>query len=207
MRTDWFAYVSSSITLLTIGMVAPGVQAAQPSSSPIPTAGRNEIVVRLSPSSVEREGIFRVNFDANGNPIFKMPPPVPLVHGNVSIGGEQVSIYLPSQGPYSITTEKEHFIQNSSTAITVDANHDATAQKSELWYSSLPVRLGDQMFDVKAIDPGGTWIRFAKSNAPLAGAVVGKPFPPFQFTTTDREKVSLETYKGKWLFIDIWSFT
>lgn len=186
------------------------VAASVAKSMPVPTAAADELVVTLTASAETREPQFRVILDKNGNPNMEdmeEPEPEKLVSGHVDVDGEDVLIFVPAKGPYSLRSEKHHSFDNTSTAISVDSNRDGKADRSEKWWTSLPIRIGDRMYRAKAIDPGATWIQFGKSTAPLAGAVVAKPMIPFVYSTTDGKKVSLNSYKGKWLLLDIWSYT
>jgi len=173
--------------------------------TPVPTPGANEFVVTLTPTKLTREGEFRIL--PRYSPIYVEPDREELVKGNLDVGNEKVSFYLPKYGPYSNKSKYNHSIKNTSTKISVDSNNNGDLERSEHWWSSLPIRLGDRMFDVKRFDPGGTWILLSKSSAPLAGAVVGKKCPPFTFKTTTGKKVTLADYRGKYLLMDIWSFT
>jgi hypothetical protein len=184
----------------------PATQAPQP--------GKGEFLVKLLPTPVKRRAPFHPHPPSEG--VFGIIADIvdvtedrreELVNGRLDVGKEKPSFFLPKYGPYSLTTTSNHWFENTSTKISVDTNNDNEIERSEDWWSSLPIRLGDQMFDVKAVDPGGTWILLAKSSAPLAGLVVGKPCLPFTFKTTDGKSVSLADYKGKWLLLDVWSFT
>jgi hypothetical protein len=176
--------------------------------TPAPKLAENEVLVKLYPSRVTRRGVFRMTFNVTQlSENIRKPKRDELVEGKLDVGKEKVSIFLPKYGPYSTTSKQNHSFKNTSTRVSVDSDNNGVIERSENWWSSLPVRLGDQMFVVKAIDPGGTWIVLAKSSSPLAGLVVGKPCPPFKFTTTDGKSVSLADYKGKYLLLDVWSFT
>jgi hypothetical protein len=169
---------------------------------PVPKLGPKQSVVTLKPTNVSRPGPFNIN---DG---WAPPKPESLSRGELDVGTEHVVLYVPTYGPYSTKSEDQHSFSNSSTAISVDADNDNNVDdSSEKWFTSLPVRLGDAMFDVKQFDPGGTWMIIEESKAPLAGCVVGKKCPDFEFTTTDGKKVSLDTYKGKVLLLDVWSMT
>jgi len=176
-------------------------------AQPAPTAGPNETVVKLSPCNLKRQVGMKIEINALGIPEIKHPKPEPLVKGEVTVGPEHVVFYLPARGPYSNQSKDNHSFNNTSTCITVDANNDGDLNRGEDWYSSLPVRLGDQMFAVKEFDPGSTWVYLARSRAPLSGMVVGKPCPPFAFETQDGQHVTNATYKGKALLLDVWSMT
>ncbi len=174
---------------------------------PQPKAGKNEVVVNLSPTKIERPGTINITFDANGHPSFIEPKPVKMVKGELNTDGEDVIFYLPAYGPYSVNSKKSHSFENTSTAISVDSNNNSELERTELWFSSMPIRFGDKMFEVKKIDPGSTWVLLSKSSAPLSGLVVGKPCPPFTFTMADGKQIKLEDYKGKSLLLDVWSMT
>jgi len=176
-------------------------------SRPLPKAAADESVVSLMPTKVTRFGRIHISFNANGRPLIEEPKPVKLVRGELLVGNEHAVFYLPSHGPYSLTTAKSDSFENTSTAISVDANGDSELDDCETWWSSFPIRLGDRMFEIKEIDPGAQWILLAKSSAPLSGVVTGKPCPPFEFSTTDGKKVSLKDYTGSALLLDIWSMT
>lgn len=176
---------------------------AHPKSLPVPPAVKGEIVVKLQPSAVTREGKIVFNKDFFAHPNFTRP----IEHmnqGKMSVDGEDVVLYIPKHGPYSLTTDPEEF-GNTSMRISVDTNNDGRLENTESWFSSIPVRIANSMFQVRSVDPGGTWIKFAKLDAPLTGLVVGKPCPDFEFTTADGKKVRLEDYKGKTLLLDVWS--
>jgi hypothetical protein len=172
-----------------------------------PAASGREVLVKLSPCDAERQGQIKISVDKDGKPKFEMPKTEKLVRGTVAVGAEKVTIYLPAQGPYSLKSEKSHSFENTSTALVVDADGNGEFTQAEQWFASMPIRIGDAMFDVKEIDPGAKWILLAKSAAPLGGLVVGKPCPNFTFTSMDGKKVSLADYKGKALLLDVWSMT
>jgi hypothetical protein len=176
-------------------------------SIPAPVPSANEVVVSLRPTNLEREGRLQITINANGSPKFEEPGPEKLMRGDLTVGGERMSFFVPLYGPHPLTSKENHHFENTSTLISVDSNHDGKLDRTEEWWSSLPVRLGDQMFDVKAIDPGSKWILLSQSSARLAGVVVGKRCPVFQFLTTDGKIASLADYRGKALLLDVWSMT
>lgn len=162
-------------------------------------------MIKLEPTKVRRMSEMRITFN-NGVPDMHEPHPINLKKGSLTAGDETVTFYIPARGPYSVTSAKGN-LDNTSTGVSVDADNDSDLQKSERWYSSLPVRMGDQMFDVKKIDPGGTWILLAQSKSPLAGLVVGKPCPDFKLVMNDGKTITPADYKDKVLLLDVWSFT
>jgi hypothetical protein len=174
---------------------------------PMPKAAKDEVVAALEPAAVTRPGKFKMKFGSNGLPIFEEPKEESLVRGVMDSGNEKISFYLPASGPYKLTTAEQHWTDNESTIISVDANNDGDFSDDDNWYTSLPIRMGDTMYVVKEIDPAGKWIRFLKTNAPATGMVVGKPCPDFKLTTIDKKTVTLADYKGKALLLDVWSMT
>lgn len=197
------------VTLACVALSLAGCvqQSAITSGTQAPLAGKDEQVMRLVPSNVERPLMPEITTAPDGTISIGAPKSVKLSKGELEVGSEDVNFYLPSKGPYSTTSAKNHMFENTSTPICVDSNHDGVMSETETWWASLPIRLGDQMFTVKQIDPGGTWICFAKSSAPLNGVIVGKPCPAFTFKTTDGKQVSLADFKGKAVLLDVWSMT
>ncbi|HEY9760736.1 MAG TPA: hypothetical protein V6C97_36605 [Oculatellaceae cyanobacterium] len=177
-----------------------------PSTAP-PTASESEILVSLKPTEKTRYGRLQVHLNANGNPSFEDPGEEELMRGDVKVGNEQMTFYVPKYGPHPLTSKDNHSFENTSTLLSVDSNHNGKIDHAEDWWTSRPIRLGEQMFDVKAIDPGTSWILLSKSQAKLAGAVKGKRCPSFQFFATNGKMVSLADYKGKVLLLDVWSMT
>jgi hypothetical protein len=165
------------------------------------------MVLALRSTSINRHGRTQIKFNANGWPTVQEPREEKLTRADITIGGESISIFVPLYGPHPVTSKKNDSFENTSTLLSVDANHDENLDRHEAWWTSMPVRLGDQMFAVKSIDPGSKWILLSKSSAPLAGVIVGKPCPDFKFTTTDGKTVTLADYRGKALLLDIWSKT
>lgn len=170
--------------------------------SAVPALKSGQRIVKLTPSDLTRPGVSRIT-DVGWNP----PAPEQLSRGELNVGDERVILYVPTFGPYSTNSVEQHSFNNTSTIISVDSNRDGQLKSTEKWHTSLPVRLGEAMFEVKQIDPGGTWILLEESKLPLAGCVVGKKCPDFEFTTMDGKKVSLDTYKGKVLLLNVWSMT
>ena len=171
-----------------------------PSAAPSAKAG--QLVVKLKPTELTRPGIARITDLHWGT-----PAPEKLSRGQVDVRHERVSFYVPTYGPYTTQSIEQHSYNNTSTTISVDSNNDGQVNSTENWHTSLPVRLGDTMFEFKQFDPGGTWVLIEESKSPLAGCVVGRKCPDFEFTTMDGKKVSLDTYKGKVLLLDVWSMT
>ncbi|MEX0713412.1 MAG: hypothetical protein WD278_13735 [Pirellulales bacterium] len=128
--------------------------------------------------------------------------------GMFEFDGESHAVYLPKP-PYSVTNsaESDGGLTNKSTLISIDQNGDAELAEDEGWFASLPVRVGDRMFDVIEIAADGSQVVFKPATAPMQGVVIGRKSPPFSFQTTDGEVVTLEQFKGKTVIFDIWSVT
>ena len=197
-----------ALALCLSGCGSPSFQSSGGvASKPAPASTDKELVVKLSPSDIQHQPMFKISFSADGKPKFEEPKPEPMVRGDVDLDSQKVAIYIPARGPYSLKSEKTHSFENTSTGVFVDSNGDGRLDESECWWASMPIRLADSMFTVKDIDPGGTWIRFSRSSLPLSGVVVGKPCPPFSFQTMDGKTVSLADFKGKSFLLDVWSMT
>ena len=177
----------------------------RPAPLAVPLAAKDEIVVKLQPSAVTRVRPFDFSTEIFGAHSLQSRDEE-LVHGEIKVNGEEVSFYVPKDGPYHLTTDEEEY-KNTSMRVSVDADEDGKLPDTECWFSSLPIRFADSMFKVRKIDPAGTWITLAKANVPLAGMVVGRPCPDFELLTTEGKKVKASDYKGKTLLLDIWSMT
>src|SRR6266404_4079901 len=70
---------------------------------------------------------------------------------------------------------------NTSTLISVDNDHDGVITADEGWFASLPIRVGDKMFDVVDIEREGNRIDVRPSATPVRGVVVGRMCPSFSF--------------------------
>lgn len=122
--------------------------------------------------------------------------------------GREFPIYLPDE-PYNLKNagDSDQVSENDATLIGVDADADGTIGEGEGWFANLPVRIGDKMYEVVAIDKKGKWIDLARSPKPLSGAVVGSALPDFSYKTPDGKIVSNADFRGKSFLIDIWSVT
>lgn len=188
-----------------MGCQSQDVKASNAKPLPVPTAAEGEVVVKLEPSRLRRDGQLKIGKGWFGAPTFDQREEQ-LVSGNVTVKGEKFAIGIPKDGPYELKADEDEY-KNSSMRISVDANNDGRLPDHESWFSSNPFRIGDSMFTVSAVDPGGTWITLAKSNVPLAGVVLGRRCPDFELWTTTGKKVTLADYKGKHLLLDVWSMT
>lgn len=178
---------------------------AQVKSLPMPVAASGEMVVKLERTGVMRDGSNRITFGWFNEPHFDNRREK-LSKGVLKVGAEEAEIYIPQNGPYPLTTDDKEY-GNSSMRVSVDFDKNGELPQHETWFSSHPVRIGDQMFKVKSVDPGGTWMVFSKSNVPLSGLVIGRKCPDFELWTTQGMKVTLADYKGKFLLLDVWSMT
>lgn len=129
--------------------------------------------------------------------------------GEISVEGKAVSLYLPPSKAYSVKNEggSSADMENTSTLASIDADGDGRLSDDESWYASLPVRLGDRMYEITEIAADGSRIALRPSEAPLRGAVIGRRCPPFSYVAADGRKVSLEGFRGKALLLDVWSVT
>lgn len=178
---------------------------AQAKSLPVPVAANGEMVVKLERSNIMRDGSNKITFGWFNEPHFDNRREK-LCKGVLKVGPEEAEIYIPQNGPYLLTTDEKEY-GNSSMRVSVDFDKNGELPAHESWFSSHPVRIGDEMFKVKSVDPGGTWIVLAKANVPLSGLVIGRKCPDFELWTTEGKKVTLADYKGKFLLLDIWSMT
>jgi hypothetical protein len=127
--------------------------------------------------------------------------------GSLSLDGHTYTLFLPA-GPYSVTNLKPGaWHENTATRIGVDHDANGTIVESEIRAASLPLRIGDRMFDVKSIEPDGSAITLEPSSSPLESVVAGRTCPPFSWKTQDGKDVSLADFRGKILILDIWSYT
>jgi hypothetical protein len=204
----------SRLTILTVAIVsASGCQqtivgAAKPSSKPPSNLGPGEQNVVLTSSGKSRRGTFHIEFDKDGQPKFEEPKDVSLLAGTVTVDSKTFRLYIPNTGPYRVKNSGgASHLENNSTIITVDSNGDDVLDRSENWFADRPVRLGNQMFEVKSIASDGSWLQLSTTKKPLGGVVVGWPAPNFSFKTMEGKTVSLSAYKGKALLLDVWSMT
>lgn len=186
----------------------PVVQKTAPSQMrPLPIAKEDEIIVELKPSAAKRQGRLTIKIGPNGMPNIQEPKTEALVRGEVNTGDETVPVYVPAQGPYVLKSKEKSKFENQSVVLSVDTNMDGYFPEYEMWFANKPVRIGNKMYNVREIDKDGTWMRLGRSLAPLSGAVLGRRAPDFKLTTIDGRHVSLDSYKGKVLLLDVWSMT
>ncbi len=129
--------------------------------------------------------------------------------GSLSIDGKLHTFFLPEAKTYSTDNPSKQSWQqeNKSSQICIDANADGNITIDERWFSNLPVRFGNRMFDVTRLARDGSQLTLAPSKAPLSGLVLGKKCPPFSFLDEDKKTRSLDQYRGKILLVDVWSIT
>jgi hypothetical protein len=142
--------------------------------------------------------------------IFAGPPKEELVkRGTVEVDGEKYTLYLPKAKSYSTKNTKpsDSGLENTSTRLYVDHNRDGRLTDDEGWFTNLPLRLGDKMFDVAEIAADGSRIVLRPSKARLRGVILGRACPRFSFKTADGKEVSSETLAGKPFLLDVWSIT
>jgi hypothetical protein len=129
--------------------------------------------------------------------------------GTVQVDRQKYTLYLARAKSYSTknTGPSDRDSDNTSTLISVDQNGDGRMTENDGWFASLPLRLGDRMFDVAEIAADGSRIVLKPSKSPLRGVIVGRICPPFYFETADGKKVNRESLAGKPFLLDIWSIT
>jgi len=129
--------------------------------------------------------------------------------GQLTLAGRDYAVYLPRVKSYSLknTAETEVRLMNSSSVIYIDQNGDGRLTPNEAWNANLPIRIADQMFDVVDLAADGSKIVLRPSRAPLGGIVIGRKCPLFSFTTADGKPLTLDTFAGKAVLLDIWSVT
>lgn len=133
---------------------------------------------------------------------------LPAFAGHLQVDGVDYAIYVPRATSYTIANSgaSDDHHDNRSTRIGVDANRDGDLA-GEYWFANLPVRIGDRMFAVQAIEPEGRGLVLAPSPTPLRGVVLGRSCPPFSFCTQDGKSVSLSDYRDQILILDVWSYS
>jgi len=129
--------------------------------------------------------------------------------GSVPVDGRTYWLYLPKASSYTVknTGARDDQLENTSTLISIDFNGDGKLEDSEGWYANMPIRLGDQMFEVKEISKTGDRIVLAPSSAPLRGVIEGFRCPPFELSTDKGEHVTRDQLAGKAFLLDVWSVT
>jgi hypothetical protein len=137
------------------------------------------------------------------------PPKDQLVkRGAIDVDGQTYHVYLPKASSYTIKNKaKPGTDEDTSTLVSIDLDQDGQLTEQESWYASLPIRIGDRMFDVEEIAESGARIVLKPSTAPVRGLIKGRQCPPFKFATSDGKEISLGTLKGKTFLLDIWSVT
>ncbi len=123
--------------------------------------------------------------------------------------GQKYTLYLPKAKAYSTKNTKpsDSGAENNSTPIYVEAKGYGRLEEEDGWFSNLPLRLGDRMFDVAEIAADGSRLVLRPSKAPLRGVIVGRKCPDFAFKTADGKEVSRDRLAGKPFLLDIWSIT
>jgi hypothetical protein len=199
-RTSW-------LLLLLVGVAAAWVVASmRRGATQAQEDGR--LVVRLVAGSAERPGRFPIGADFET--LMKGLPTEQLTHrGEVEVDGTRWPIWLAEAKSYPLVNRgmSDADLFNDAARLSIDADGDGRFDDVENWCANLPVRIGDTMFDVKAIAEDGTSITFERSKSPLRGIVVGRRMPSFELTTESGAKISDASLAGKPYVLDIWSVT
>lgn len=129
--------------------------------------------------------------------------------GSFQLDGATVSLYLAEQVEYSLvnTGHGETNFDNTSTYISIDHNGDGQIVDYESVASNLPIRLFDSMFLVTEISKSKQTITLQQIDIPLAGAVLNRRCPDFQYETVDGQIISNESIRGTTTILDIWAVT
>ena len=138
------------------------------------------------------------------------PPRDELVkRGTAQVDRQKYTLYLPKARSWSMknTGPSDCDDDNTSTLISVDQNGDGRMTENDGWFSNLPLRLGDKMFDVAELAADGSRIVLKPSKSQLRGVIVGRTCPPFSFQTADGKVISRDRLAGKAFLLDIWSVT
>lgn len=127
----------------------------------------------------------------------------------VNVDGQWIGVYLPKQGPYTILNSGRGSWErtNTSTKIWVDQNNNGQVDDCEARRSSLPLRIGDTMYEVASIAPDGSSVKLAPSKSRLESIVIGRKAPVFVFTDIRGEEVSNMESAGRWLVLHVLSYT
>lgn len=130
------------------------------------------------------------------------------LEGTVKVGNETFRVFLPSPkvGFSSVPRPRRKGILTTftSTCLAVDQNHDGEISTWESYYAENPLRIGDSMFTVKAIDEDGT-LTLAPSELPLTGPVIGRKAPDFSWTSVKGETLRRDDFLGRAVVIDCWA--
>ena len=167
------------------------------------------IVISMSDCTLVRPG--RANDETSTLSIIFSGPPKDKMKkkGVLEVDGQKFNIYLPESKVYRVAnpSKTEDAFSNKSTLISIDGNNDGKLTDDESWFASLPIRVGDQMFEVLEIAKDGSSMSVQRSAAKLQGASIGRKCPDFTFETMDGQKTELKDFSGKVLILDIWSVT
>lgn len=126
--------------------------------------------------------------------------------------GRDVTLYLPELAAGAAYRRENRgddstALENQSTLLSIDDDGDGVLTEREGWHASLPLRIGDAMFDVVDLAADGSRMRLARSAAPLSGIVLGRRVPEFEFKTADGQAFSNASLAGKPFVLDLWSIT
>lgn len=168
------------------------------------------ITIPMKPGKASRPGHISVTIGKDQKPVITPATDTSLTRqGEIKVDGETFRLYLPAAKAYSTrnTGTGDGQFENTSTLLSIDADHDGRLTEEEGWFVSLPVRVGDRMFEVARIAPDGSALTLKPSSAPLSGVIVGRRCPPFSYKTRDGKTFTQDTYRGKALLLDVWSVT
>jgi hypothetical protein len=160
-----------------------------------------DIVVSMSPCEMKRP-LVRAFMSSASKSLTR--------EGSVTVGGETFGIFLPDRKDgYSVVPRPKLrgiLTTFTSTCISVDQNHDGKIATWESYYAENPLRIGDSMFEVKAIADDGA-LTLSPTDHPLTGPVLGRKAPDFKWTTIDGETLQRDDFLGRTVILDCWAPT
>lgn len=120
-----------------------------------------------------------------------------------------VDLYLPKARRYVLQNRgaADTITESTATYVSVDQNGDGQIALWESCSAGRPIRIHDAMFRITAIDVAQSTLTLQKVDVPLAGSLVGRQCPTFQYTTLAGEVVTNETIRGTATILDVWAVT
>lgn len=132
-----------------------------------------------------------------------------VARGSIEVEGESFDLYLPEAKTYRVDPGKfkPGSDDDPATILSIDADGNGQLEVEESWYASLPLRIGDRMFEVRSIAADRSHVVLRPSDAPLAGLIRGRSCPPFSLITQEGRRLKNTDFAGKVLILDVWSVT
>jgi len=127
--------------------------------------------------------------------------------GEVRVGDQTYSIYLPRAREYRLVGKRVGAIPSDATAVSVDQDRDGKISATETFLADCPLRIADSVFDIVSIAKDGSKIELRRRKGPLVGCVSGRIAPAFDFETTSGKRVKRDDFRGRYLVIHFWAPT